>query len=176
MKKFTVSALATSIILHFGNTKAAEIKDEDLITMDLSKIVVDGGDSLTFKGRFSSDGIAYKNNLYVGTCRKSEMVCWITVIDQLAPLQIHADAPAPYDIKKWNKDEILIDDGNDIPAFICYKNTITINRKNKDVVWYITPVNQHERSCQSLPDKTVIKMILSDSLGVTKMKKALEKK
>ena len=153
-------------------TNAVEIKDSDLITMGLNKMVFDHGDTVSFKGTFVSDGIAYKNNLYVATCRKEQMLCWITIIDQISPLQISADVPAAYEIKKWTKDEIIVDDGTDIPNFICYKNTITINRLKKDVVWFITPVNQHEKSCQELPDKTVIKMILSDSLALTKMKKS----
>ena len=150
---------------------AVEIKDSDLIAMGSSKIVIDGGEMAAFKGRFHSDTLAYRNNLYVGNCHKPTMTCWISIIDQIGPAQIAADTPLPYEIKKWTKDEILIDDGNDIPAFFCEKTTISINLKEKSVTWFIVPVNAHEKKCQDRADKAVTKMTLQDSLSLEKMRK-----
>lgn len=141
------------------------IANDELIKMGSGPIINILGDYATFTGTFYGDEtVTNRNNLFSATCRKHEMTCWIVQVDQIHDRAIAINPPMPYEIKKWTKSEILIDDGVDIPPHICVKNTIILKDNPSTVEWIITPVNQHQEKCKKFGDEKVRRWTLGEPL------------
>lgn len=117
-------------------------------------------------GTMTGTGIAYPNNTYAIGCYKDQKECWLTSVDQIGPNHIgRMDAPYSYEITKWTPYEVVAGaDG----TFGCFKTTITIERKTKEVLWVEEPVNQAQPQCKNA-DTNIRKYSVEDSPGWKKI-------
>ena len=157
------------ILAFWQPVSGAEISDADWIYMGLKGITWIPDDAAFFSGTLVEEKSDRKikfsdNNRYDGYCQKITMTCWISDTIQIGPKSIITESPQPYDVKTWNREEIIVDDGNDIPPEICYKTTIVIKRKSVD--WFVIPVNQHLSKCRDLPLKEVTHSTLEESVAM----------
>jgi hypothetical protein len=116
--------------------KTAEF--DDIVLAE--KMFFDNDAAVSASGTMTGDSVAYPNNSYSIGCYKDQKECWVSSVEQIGPKQIgRMDAPYSYDIVKWTPYEVVAgDDGGSG----CFKTTITISRKSKDVLWVEEPVNQ----------------------------------
>jgi hypothetical protein len=139
--------------------KAAAETDEIVLA---PKAFFDNDASVSASGTMTGDGLAYSNNSYSIGCYRDHKECWITGFEQIGPKQIgRMDAPYSYDIVKWTPYEVVAGDDGGIG---CFKTTITISRKSKDVFWVEEPINQSKPFCKDA-DTKVRKRWLVDSPG-----------
>jgi hypothetical protein len=114
-------------------------------------------------GTLTGEGLAYPNNTYSVGCEKGPQICTVSSIEQIGPKQIgRLDGPWIYPIVKWDPYEIVASEEPN--TFVCAKVTITIERKERTLLWVEEPINQTRPICEHA-DTKVRKYTLEDSLG-----------
>jgi len=144
------------------------------------KVFYDSGDTASYptiviSGTLTGTGLLYPNNTRVISCEQQINFCSVSSVDQIGPNQIgRMDAPLPYPIKKWDEHEVIATD-DDATVILCYRTTITIDRKQKTLLWVEEPINQTRPSCKNA-ETTIRKYSIEDSPGWKRMRETLEKK
>jgi hypothetical protein len=118
---------------------------------------------VSMSGTMTGDGLAYPNNTYSITCSREQQICAVASIEQIGAKQIgRMDGPWPYPIVKWDALEIVATD--EPGEFGCIKITITIDRRQKSLLWLEEPANQNRPSCKN-SDTNIHKYTIEDSPG-----------
>jgi hypothetical protein len=160
------------------------VVDDDQIML-ATKSFYDTGDSASYPmvvmsgtltdqaGTQPGQRLAYPNNTRAISCEKAQQACMVSSIEQIGNKQMgRLDGPWPYQIKKWDAYQIVAAD--DEPGGpICFRVTITIERKLEKLLWVQEPINQATPFCEHA-DSTVSKYTLEDSPGWRKLKERTE--
>jgi hypothetical protein len=153
-----VGGAGSIIYLQMSNAK----EPGEMSIVFAPKNYYDSEQMVAVSGTLTGPGMAYPNNTYSIACYQQMKECWMTYVDAIGAQQIgRMDAPSPYDIRSWTRNEIVA--GYDAP-FGCFKTTITIARSTKEVLWVEEPVNQTKPSCKDAKNETR-KFLIEDSPG-----------
>jgi hypothetical protein len=88
--------------------------------------------------------VAYKNNSFSIWCDPE--ACIVASVNQIGPKQVgNIDGPAAYPMKHWTEDgEVVAEELGP-----CQRITITLDRRNEQVLWVETPINQTVLNCKN---------------------------
>jgi hypothetical protein len=135
------------------------------------KVLYDSGPNVSYpmivvSGTLTGPGL--RNNTYVVSCEQQVMSCDVAYVEQIGPNQVGRMAnPSVFTIKKWGQTEIIADD--EAARTISFaKTTITIERKEKTLLWVEEPINQTQPMCK-YADTNVRKYTIEDSPGWKKI-------
>lgn len=134
------------------------------------KVFAQGGEELgygfvTVSGTLTGKGLAYPNNTYAVSCLKQYNACFVSNVEQIGRNQIgRMENPFAYPIVKWTSDEIIAEGA----WSLCFKVTITIDRKAESLLWVEEPINQTKPNCKDA-NTTIRKYSIEDSPRWKKM-------
>ena len=115
---------------------------------------------VNISGTLTGDGVGYPNNTNNIICRKDTRICLVSSVQQIGPNQVgRLDSPTPYDIKKWDSDEIIATGGDP-----CNDVTITILLRSEVVAWVREPIRQPSTLCAN-PSTRTYKWTIENSPG-----------
>jgi hypothetical protein len=99
------------------------------------------------RGRWEGDGVPYKNNLALIDCRKADMRCLISSIEQIGPQQIGSLTPSTeMKITKWDNKTVsadFIDTGAP-----CLHLSITLHIQEQAAEYVFDPINSDREHCK----------------------------
>jgi hypothetical protein len=102
---------------------------------------------VAISGTLTGKGLGYPNNTYAVSCYGRHKACFVSSAEQIGANQIgRMDNPADYPIVKWNDYEVVAQE--EISMFGCFRVTITIDRKQQQLLWLEEPINQTKPSCK----------------------------
>lgn len=84
------------------------------------------------------------NNSYLIWCLKDQKNCLIAWVEDSGKHYVGNIEAYYIPITEWHRDTVTAAD----PGFGCWKTTITINRKTKEVLWIEEPINRSKDFCQ----------------------------
>jgi hypothetical protein len=99
------------------------------------------------RGRWDGDGVPYKNNLALIDCRKADMRCSISEVEQIGPQQIGPLTPAmEMKISKWDDETLSADFIDTGPT--CLHLSITLRIREETAEFAFDPINPDQESCK----------------------------
>lgn len=127
----------------------------------------DGGDGAVFvSGTVTGNGVAYESNTVGVYCTRRAMECLIIDVWQVGPKQVgDLNVPLSYRVIMWDADIVV---ASSEALFPCRRETISLVRKTKTVVWVNEPINQSDAACADV-DSEVNKWTVEDSPGWSAM-------
>jgi hypothetical protein len=144
------------------------IGESNAVTLP-AKYFADYEDEVVVSGTLVDRSIGVANNSYTIDCYKERKECWIATFNQTDVRTISRIEPLhAIKIADWTPSKITaLTDG----ASGCAKSTITIERKTKEVLWVVEPVNQSKLNCKT-GDTRIRTHSLENSHGWKKLREA----
>jgi hypothetical protein len=171
MFRSCIALIITACFLVIPNTRHQKIEaspavvpeDDDDITFShkffYDSDLTTGDGFVTMTGTLSGPGVGYKNNTTNIACSKNNMTCLVTKVSQIGAHQIaRLDFPDSFHIFVWNSLYIT-----SVSADVCIVESITLDRKNKTVLWVKGPITPSLEMCVG-SDPKVYKWTVEDSL------------
>jgi hypothetical protein len=158
-----VLAFATGIVLSYLilNARHTQQQTQQDIIFPIKAFADSGApsDVVSATGRWTGDGVGYKNNAVNVTCIKGSGECTFYEVDQIGENQIGEVGPPDFlDIKSWNDFEVVASEDN-----LCARTTINVDRHREYVELVQQPINQSTLACEKADEKTY-KWHLDESL------------